>query len=234
MGTCSSKGRRIDTAVLRIPTPPPRQPFPSTSKKNEKSNAFNFDESINSCRRGSIESSEEATATTPIPSKSRDVESETETTTNHPSSILRPQTFSFKKIHETLGSSMRPTTQDQEEGAATEEWSIRNKSVTWADIESDSISCMIVLSASTTSDDDIRASLSRMKIKQEEQGEEEYYWSDLDDDGKEDDDTTTLPESKSEDDSICSSDSSSGDGYDSFRRSTSSTSQIRFSLVYDD
>ena len=231
MGTCSSKGRRIDTAVLRIPTPPPRQPFPSTSK-NEKSNAFNFNESFNS-RRGSIESSEEATATTPIPSKSRDVESETETTTNHPSSILRPQTFSFKKIHETSGSSMKSTT--QEEGTATKEWSIRNKSITWADIEgeSDSISCIIVLSAATTSDDDIRASLSRMK-KQEEQGEEYYCWSDLDDDGKEDDDTTTLPESKSEDDSICSSDSSSGDGYDSFRRSTSSTSQIRFSLVYDD
>ena len=219
--------------MLSIPTPPPRQPFPSTSK-NEKSNAFNFDESKNS-RRDSIESSEEATPTTPIPSKSRDVESETETTTNHPSSILRPQTFSFKKIHETLDSSMKSTTQDQEEGAATTEWSIRNKSITWADIEgeSDSISCIIVLSASTTSDDDIRASLSRMK-EQEEQGEEEYYWSDLDDDGKEDDDTTTLPESKSEDDSICSSDSSSGDGYDSFRRSTSSTSQIRFSLVYDD
>ena len=232
MGTCSSKGRRIDTAVIYIPTPPPRQPFPSTSK-NEKSNAFNFNESINS-RRGSIESSEEATATKHIPSKSRDVESETETTTNHPSSILRPQTFSFKKIHETLGSSMKSTT--QEEGAATKEWSIRNKSITWADIEggeSDSISCIIVLSSTTTSDDDIRASLSRMK-KQEEQGEEYYCWSDLDDDGKEDDDTTTLPESKSEDDSICSSDSSSGDGYDSFRRSTSSTSQIRFSLVYDD
>ena len=232
MGTCSSKGRRIDTAVIRIPTPPPRQPFPSTSK-NEKSNAFNFNESSNSKRDG-IES-EEATSSKPIPPESRDVESETETAiVNHPSSILRPQTFSFKKIHETLGSSMESTTQDQEEGVGTKEWSIRNKSITWADIEgeSDSISCIIVLSAATTSDDDIRASLSRMK-KQEEQEGEEYYWSDLDDDGKEDDDTTTLPESKSEDDSICS-DSSSGDGYDSFRRSTSSTSQIRFSLVYDD
>ena len=68
MGTCSSKGRRVDAAVIRIPTPPPRQPFPSTSKNKD---------SINSSRRGSIES-EEATSTTPIPSKSRDVDEESE------------------------------------------------------------------------------------------------------------------------------------------------------------
>ena len=229
MGTCSSKGRRVDAAVIRIPTPPPRQPFPSTSKNKDIINS----------RRGSVES-EETTSTTPIPSKSRDVESETEATTtaNHPSSILRPQTFSFEKKHETLGSSISSTT-TQDQDAAVKEHSIRNKSISWADNiegESDSISCMIVLTAAaTTSDDDIHASLSRMK-KQEVQGEEECYgWSDPEDDDKEEeDDDTTLPESKSDDESILCSDSSTT-GYDYFRRSSSSsTSQVRFSLVYDD